>query len=223
MRETRNLLNLHWLFCLRISAKSWTCAFYLFIRDASWTERMVCRRGLLGVVDQVQETERGERRGTQTGQFGRFIAENPHTQLIGGKLKHPERALPGRGRPSQGDQKSPRATIKPSRPVSQGGTARFLMPWCAACHACARRFASRTSVGVIRDGDGGARRHICWRCCTARSKSLTSMCQLQSHPAQYVSGIPSAAILLSISHPIRCSTRCLANVRARISGPMIAL
>ena len=27
MRETRNLLNLHWLFCLRISAKSWT-TFY---------------------------------------------------------------------------------------------------------------------------------------------------------------------------------------------------
>ena len=62
-----------------------------------------------------------------------------------------------------------------------------------------------------------------WRCCTARSKSLASLCRLQSHPAQYVSGIPSAAILLSISHPIRCSTRCLANVRARISGPMIAL
>ena len=61
------------------------------------------------------------------------------------------------------------------------------------------------------------------RCCTARSKSLTSLCRLQSHPAQYVSGIPSAAILLSISHPIRCSTRCLANVRARISGPMSAL
>ena len=64
---------------------------------------------------------------------------------------------------------------------------------------------------------------IARRCCTARSKSLTSLCRLQSHPAQYVSGIPSAAILLSISHPIRCSTRCLANVRARISGPMIAL
>lgn len=61
------------------------------------------------------------------------------------------------------------------------------------------------------------------RCCTARSKSLTSLCRSQSHPAQYVSGIPSAVILLSISHPIRCSTRCLANVRARISGPMIAL
>ena len=51
---------------------------------------------------------------------------------------------------------------------------------------------------------------------------LTSLCRSQSHPAQYVSGIPSAAILLSISHPIRCSTRCLANVRARISGPVIA-
>ena len=36
-------------------------------------------------------------------------------------------------------------------------------------------------------------------------------------------GIPSAAILLSISHPIRCSTRCLTNVRVRISGPMTAL
>ena len=24
------------------------------------------------------------------------------------------------------------------------------------------------------------------RCCTARSKSLTSLCRLQSHPAQYV-------------------------------------
>ena len=70
----------------------------------------------------------------------------------------------------------------------------------------------------ICDSDGSNR-----RCCTARSKSLTSLCRLQSHPAQYVSGIPSAAILLSISHPIRCSTRCLANVRARISGPMIAL
>ena len=47
------------------------------------------------------------------------------------------------------------------------------------------------------------RRHgASWRCCTARSKSLTSLCRLQSHPAQYVSGIPSAAILLSISHPI---------------------
>ena len=61
------------------------------------------------------------------------------------------------------------------------------------------------------------------RCCTARSKSLTSLCRSESHPAQYVSGIPSAVILLSISHPIRCSTRCLANVRVRISGPMIAL
>ena len=61
------------------------------------------------------------------------------------------------------------------------------------------------------------------RCCTARSKSLTSLCRSQSHPAQYVSGIPSPVILLSISHPIRCSTRCLANVRVRISGPMIAL
>ena len=29
MRETRNLLNLHWIFCLRISAKSWTT----FCRD----------------------------------------------------------------------------------------------------------------------------------------------------------------------------------------------
>ena len=47
---------------------------------------------------------------------------------------------------------------------------------------------------------------------------LTSLCRWQSHPAQYVSGIPSAVILLSISHPIRCSTRCLANVRVRISG-----
>ena len=36
-------------------------------------------------------------------------------------------------------------------------------------------------------------------------------------------GHPERVILLSISHPIRCSTRCLANVRARISGPMIAL
>ncbi len=61
------------------------------------------------------------------------------------------------------------------------------------------------------------------RCCTARSKSLTSLCRSLSHPAQYVSGIPSAVILLRISHPIRCSTRCLANVRVRISGPMIAL
>ena len=61
------------------------------------------------------------------------------------------------------------------------------------------------------------------RRCTARSKLLTSLCRWQSHPAQYVSGIPSAVILLSISHPIRCSTRCLANVRVRISGPMIAL
>ena len=69
----------------------------------------------------------------------------------------------------------------------------------------------------------GLSREELGRCCTARSKSLTSLCRLQSHPAQYVSGIPSAAILLSISHPIRCSTRCLANVRARISGPMIAL
>ena len=54
-------------------------------------------------------------------------------------------------------------------------------------------------------------------------KSVTSLCWSQSHPAQYVSGIPNAAILLSISHPIRCSTRCLANVRVRISGPMTAL
>ena len=58
------------------------------------------------------------------------------------------------------------------------------------------------------------------RCCTARSKWLTSLCRSPSHPAQYVSGMPSAVILLSISHPIRCSTRCLANVRARISDPM---
>ena len=76
--------------------------------------------------------------------------------------------------------------------------------------------ASTQPIHLMIDSTG-------WRCCTARSKSLTSLCRLQSHPAQYVSGIPSAAILLSISHPIRCSTRCLANVRARISGPMIAL
>ena len=73
-------------------------------------------------------------------------------------------------------------------------------------------------VKTVKDDDNFDR-----RCCTARSKSLTSLCRLQSHPAQYVSGIPSAVILLSISHPIRCSTRCLANVRVRISGPMIAL
>ena len=36
-------------------------------------------------------------------------------------------------------------------------------------------------------------------------------------------GHPERGHLLSISHPIRCSTRCLANVRVRISGPMIAL
>ena len=74
-------------------------------------------------------------------------------------------------------------------------------------------YASKKVTGDSSSGQPG----------TARSKSLTSLCRLQSHPAQYVSGIPSAAILLSISHPIRCSTRCLANVRARISGPMIAL
>ena len=76
--------------------------------------------------------------------------------------------------------------------------------------------ASTQPIHLMIDSTG-------WRCCTARSKSLTSLCRWQSHPAQYVSGIPSAAILLSISHPIRCSTRCLANVRARISGPMTAL
>ena len=84
----------------------------------------------------------------------------------------------------------------------------------APCSALRSILMMRSFLRVLRT----------WRrCCTARSKSLTSLCRLQSHPAQYVSGIPSAAILLSISHPIRCSTRCLANVRARISGPMIAL
>ena len=76
--------------------------------------------------------------------------------------------------------------------------------------------ASTQPIHLMIDSTG-------WRCCTARSKLLTSLCRWQSHPAQYVSGIPSAVILLSISHPIRCSTRCLANVRVRISGPMIAL
>ena len=79
------------------------------------------------------------------------------------------------------------------------------------------------NVGIFGEGTDSPSLDAVGRCCTARSKSLTSLCRLQSHPAQYVSGIPSAAILLSISHPIRCSTRCLANVRARISGPMIAL
>ena len=81
-------------------------------------------------------------------------------------------------------------------------------------------------VSVERDQDGIKKvelESLLRRCCTARSKLLTSLCRWQSHPAQYVSGIPSAVILLSISHPIRCSTRCLANVRVRISGPMIAL
>ena len=82
-------------------------------------------------------------------------------------------------------------------------------------NSCRKSQQSNRTRGTMRRFDR--------RCCTARSKSLTSLCRLQSHPAQYVSGIPSAAILLSISHPIRCSTRCLANVRARISGPMIAL
>ena len=85
----------------------------------------------------------------------------------------------------------------------------------------ARNFLAGAVNRVILATDGDF--NVGRRCCTARSKSLTSLCRLQSHPAQYVSGIPSAAILLSISHPIRCSTRCLANVRARISGPMIAL
>ena len=52
-----------------------------------------------------------------------------------------------------------RAIIKLSRPVSLGGAARFLMPWCAACHACARRSASRKSVGVIRTATAARRRH----------------------------------------------------------------
>ena len=65
-----------------------------------------------------------------------------------------------------------------------------------------------TGVGrnVVLDGLDFASLRRVWeqafgaarRCCTARSKSLTSLCRLQSHPAQYVSGISSAAILLSI-------------------------
>ena len=82
--------------------------------------------------------------------------------------------------------------------------------------AVLRRSVKRPRLSKVDRGFWG-------RCCTARSKLLTSLCRWQSHPAQYVSGIPSAVILLSISHPIRCSTRCLANVRVRISGPMIAL
>ena len=81
----------------------------------------------------------------------------------------------------------------------------------------------RVPLGYEKDGRTLCINEAEGRCCTARSKLLTSLCRWQSHPAQYVSGIPSAVILLSISHPIRCSTRCLANVRVRISGPMIAL
>ena len=93
------------------------------------------------------------------------------------------------------------------------------------CGEVLENFLTRVSLPDKDRGGSGEHAFMAFkrRCCTARSKSLTSLCRLQSHPAQYVSGIPSAAILLSISHPIRCSTRCLANVRARISGPMIAL
>ena len=97
----------------------------------------------------------------------------------------------------------------------------------AIVQVCGKAFHYKDPFRQFLIAAGSRRRrgflHRARRCCTARSKSLTSLCRLQSHPAQYVSGIPSAAILLSISHPIRCSTRCLANVRARISGPMIAL
>ena len=48
-------------------------------------------------------------------------------------------------------------------------------------------------------------------CCTAREQIADLPVLSQSHPAQYVSGIPSAVILLSIPHPIRCSTRCVAS------------
>ena len=39
------------------------------------------------------------------------------------------------------------------------------------------------------------------RCCTARSKSLTSLCRLQSHPAQYVSGHPERSHLVEYLAP----------------------
>ena len=66
-----------------------------------------------------------------------------------------------------------------------------------------------TSLGVRQAKLLPAKR----RCCTARSKSLTSLCRLQSHPAQYVSGIPSAAILLSIS--LRRGRACCRGGRPR--------
>ena len=134
---------------------------------------------------------------------------------------------------------APQARISPRRVLSRhvyneltdvlrrrrSAWAPFLLPSYLGCDEVAVPAQKRSGCGNGRNlgqrlaaQSLGLDREPARRCCTARSKSLTSLCRLQSHPAQYVSGIPSAAILLSISHPIRCSTRCLANVRARISG-----
>ena len=67
--------------------------------------------------------------------------------------------------------KSPRAIIKPSRPVSLGGAARFLMPWCAACHACERRRWSTTC---------GPRRHSVARIGSRLSRSLVPFSPMTS-------------------------------------------
>ena len=175
---------------------------------------------------------------------GGDVGEVGHPQLVGTRrhklavdqIRRPRRGLIGDRR------LEPAASDRPCNPIccinrstEQRATA---SPSRRSCRQTLRapykpKFASQTrwicavsraSRWARAERRSGCARHVLWRrCCTARSKSLTSLCRLQSHPAQYVSGIPSAAILLSISHPIRCSTRCLANVRARISGPMIAL
>jgi len=60
-------------------------------------------------------------------------------------------------------------------------------------------------------------------CCITLGENSCPPHRSPLHPTQYASGIPKSVILLRISQPTRCSTRCLANVRALISGPMIAL
>ena len=62
---------------------------------------------------------------------------------------------------------------------------------------------------IERHGRRMERTSKAWRCCTARSKSLTSLCRLQSHPAQYVSGIPSAC---PCGEKRGCQSRFLAKV-----------
>ena len=123
MREARNLLNLHWLFCLRISAKSWTafcrdriaptCTIRHLVRPIVALQRRVRFSAQLAGFCRIRWHQRRTRRAERASLSG-FVSNRdfrvPRLRKVG------EQALTGprtasEKRPPEGSRIEARATL----------------------------------------------------------------------------------------------------------------